>query len=178
MPATRHSQPLRGKRREVSEDTSFTGQASTPQVAAFRRFAQFVFSVCAILTTLPFNGSPGGRQHDVVEKKRPQRGGGLRPSFHRMAMGHGVRSSLPTDPRRVRSRRIDRFPTLRQPERGRQPRRPYFSELAVTSLACSSASNFRRTPRMLASLVSASRLLKMAIFSRCMKCSKCSMSNL
>ena len=118
--------------------------------------------------------SPRVLRRDFQEMKRPQRWGGLRPSFHRMAMGHGVRSSLPTDPGRVRSRRIDRFPTLRQPERGRQPRRPYFSELAVTSLACSSASNFRRTPRMLASLVSASRLLKMAIFSRCMKCTKCS----
>ena len=56
------------------------------------------------------------RQHDFAEKKRPQRGGGLGPSFHRMAMGHGVRSSLSTDPGHVRSRRIDRFRTLRQLE--------------------------------------------------------------
>ena len=60
--------------------------------------------------------NPRVLRRDFQEKKRPQRGGGLRPSFHRMAMGHGVRSSLPTDPGRVRSRRIDRYPTLRQPE--------------------------------------------------------------
>ena len=34
------------------------------------------------------------------------------PSFHRIAMGHGVRSSLPTDPGHLRCR----FPTLRQRE--------------------------------------------------------------
>src|SRR6476660_5605230 len=60
--------------------------------------------------------SPRVLRRDFQEMKRPQRWGGLRPSFHRMAMGHGVRSSLPTDPGRVPSRRIDRFPTLRQPE--------------------------------------------------------------
>jgi hypothetical protein len=47
VPATKAFAATEGQEipREVSEDTSFIGQASTPQFAAFRYFAHVVLSV-------------------------------------------------------------------------------------------------------------------------------------
>jgi hypothetical protein len=70
---------------------------------------------------------------DFDQHEWPQRGGGLRPSFHRIATGHGVQSSLPTEPGHPLCRRIDRCPTLRHLEMNEAASRGGFTFLSWAS---------------------------------------------